>query len=224
MLTTNGRPATVGLMEARDEAWAIVIAGFWNRMIFSPTWVSEHLFPGAAEIERMVLLMPDAPLVYRNADLDLEVSNARLSIKPRRATADCLEIAAGMARVICRLLPNTPVVGAGINFGFEEALPEPELLELFNAADVAELAGDGWQVESRVLRRELSRDDRTLNLSLTFKDRGVVIDANFHRDARTAEAAGAGLQAGHVQESHDMLIALLQNAYGLERVAGGANV
>ncbi len=31
-------------MTPKEEAWSIVLVGFWNRMIFTPEWVGSNLF------------------------------------------------------------------------------------------------------------------------------------------------------------------------------------
>ena len=30
-------------MKAQTDGWSIVVAGFWNRMIFTPEWVTQKL-------------------------------------------------------------------------------------------------------------------------------------------------------------------------------------
>jgi hypothetical protein len=202
-------------MDARKGAWSVVVVGYWNRMIFSPEWVAEHLFK-TAEIEKLIPLMPDAPLIYQNNDVELHVLDTRVSVLARNSTLEGLTRAADMACAILDLLPNTPIQAVGINVGFDEPQPEDRLLELFNADDLAEINSEGWQIEKRILVRQLSRegDGRTLNLKLTFQPPEVMVDANFHQQVAKANEARDAL-TGRAAETHSILLTLLEAAYGL---------
>lgn len=52
-------------MTPKQEGWSVVLLGSWNRMIFTPEWVSARLFH-QPEIETFVALMPNMPLIYQH--------------------------------------------------------------------------------------------------------------------------------------------------------------
>ena len=117
---------------------------------------------------------------------------------------------------ILEALPHTPIRGAGINFGFLEKDPSPELVQLFKFTDTNRLADAEFVVSGAYLKRNLRFDeDRQLNLALELRsDDALSIDVNFHGEGSNAEATIQHLK-GHVVELKNRVIALLANAYGL---------
>jgi hypothetical protein len=172
-------------MKPNQDTWTIVVAGFWNRMIFMPEWVNSNLFH-AAELEKLVPMVPIAPLIYQDDDVRLMVDGQRLILNARKPTDACLGKAEGMATAVLNALPNTPINAVGVNFGFTEGNPGQDVLTLFNSACDPLITESGWQIQGRVLKRELQKDGRTLNLNLTYRDTVVSVDLNFHRQVKSA--------------------------------------
>lgn len=54
-------------MVPRHEGWTVVLAGHWNRMIFTPAWVGQHLFQAGQQLETLVAILPVLPLIYQDA-------------------------------------------------------------------------------------------------------------------------------------------------------------
>ncbi len=74
-------------MRPKRDGWNILLAGFWNRLIFTPDWVIPHFFPGEQEIETHVALLPILPIIYKTHGVSLEVSSTRLVLRPPIPTA-----------------------------------------------------------------------------------------------------------------------------------------
>ena len=64
------------------ETWGVVLAGHWNRMIFTPDWVSEKLFHEDV-IETEFALLPGFPVLYRHPQVLMEAVASRLVFRPR---------------------------------------------------------------------------------------------------------------------------------------------
>jgi hypothetical protein len=185
------------------------------RFIFTPEWVSPRLFqPG---FETYVALLPVLPIVYSDAAVVMEVSYARLLFRPRRLTDETsLLRAEEMARIVLRALPETPVQAVGINFSYVEDLPPDHLVAAFNDVDDVELGGLGWSIGERKLTRSLTRGLDLLNLSMTYKDKVVTFDLNFHSEATSnAAALDAVMERRALALMHDGQT-LLEETYRLE--------
>lgn len=210
-------------MEPRPNSWQIVVAGYWNRMIFSPEWVGQHLLQQEL-VDVLVPFVPDAPIIYRKNDIEIQIAATRLAVAARQTTEASLQSAEQMVCSILQHLPNTPISAVGVNLGFKDREPRNSLLGMFNLADDPDITTEGWRIEERQFVRRLTRDNQTLNLALSFKLAEVELDANFHSDTTSAHVA-RGLLNGHTAGMLGNLNALIHHVYGGEPanqlVAGG---
>jgi hypothetical protein len=203
-------------MKRKRSGWNIVVAGFWNRMIFTPEWVIPRLFP-EPQLETLVALLPVLPLIYRNEQVALEVTMTRLSFHPRQLGSDAsLLRAETMARTVLEALPETPLQAVGVNFAYKEEAPADHLVAMFNDADDVELAQQEWAIGERKITRKLTRGGKLLNLTLTYDGTAVSFDFNFHTDTTTNAAAQAAVARGRVIQLRDAALRLLQEAYHLD--------
>jgi hypothetical protein len=209
-------------MVSKAEAWNVVLAGFWNRSIFLPEWAFPRLFPGVAEpgneVTTEVALLPALPLIYRDAQVAMEISAGRLAFRPQVMNDECLLRCEAMARSMLQALPETPVHGIGINFGFREHLPPGHMVAMFNDVDDTELGHQGWVIGERKLIRELGRGDDLLRLGTTFGGEAVDFDFNFHNEAGVGANAVAlrAVEEGRILRLRDAAVSLLRETYHLE--------
>ncbi len=205
-------------MTPKLDAWGIVIAGHWNRMIFTPEWVSENLFQQDV-IETEIALLPILPVIYRHQQVVLEVSLPRLVFRPRFNTGESISEAEKMANIVLRALPNTPLMGVGINYSFVESEPNLRLVDLFNLGDSKAIAREEWTIPETKIWRKLTKEQETLNLSLAY-DGALSIDVNFHAETpgKTAVANKAALDAleNRSVRLRDMTIDFLATVYELK--------
>jgi len=207
-------------MIARAEGWNVVLAGFWNRSIFLPEWAFPRLFPRHAEpggeVQTEVALLQALPLIYRDAQVAMEISGGRLAFRPQALNDECLLRCELMARSMLQALPETPVHAIGINFGYREALPPGHVVAMFNDVDDAELDQQGWAIGERKLVRKLTRGDDTLSLTMTFGGEAVDFDFNFHTEAGANAATVRAVEEGRVLRLRDASVSLLRETYHLE--------
>jgi hypothetical protein len=207
-------------MIRKRSGWNIVLAGFWNRMIFTPEWVIPRLFP-EPQLETLVALLPVLPLIYRVDQVALEVTMTRLAFRPRKPGDDAsLLRAEKMARTVLQALPETPVQAVGVNFSFKDKNPAPPLVSMFNDTDDAELAAQDWSIGERKITRKLTRGGQMLNLTMTYTAGVVQFDFNFHSAATTGAEALAAVAEGKVLAHRDAALKLLGEAYHLESLDG----
>jgi hypothetical protein len=203
-------------MKRKRNGWNVVVAGFWNRMIFTPEWVTPRLFP-EPQIDTLVALLPVLPLIYRTEQVALEITMTRLSFRPRQLGIDAsLLRAETMARTVLGALPETPLQAVGVNFSYTEEVPGDHLVSMFNDTDDVELAQQEWAIGERKITRRLTRSGQLLNLTMTYDGQAVTFDFNFHNDTTTNAAAQAAVAAGRVIVLRDAALRLLREAYHLD--------
>jgi hypothetical protein len=211
-------------MISKFDTWGIVLAGHWNRMIFTPEWVGANLFH-QEEIETEIMLMPIFPIIYRHNQVVMEASGAKLIFRPRFNTEASLEAAEMMAVTVLDDLPNTPLIGVGTNFSFTEKAPSRGLLELFNLGDARQIARTGWETPETKVTRRLTGEPGTMLLTLGQDAEGVVnIDINFHTDTpgatKAANTTARKAVAGQVVKLRDAALSFLHNTYKLQLEEG----
>ncbi len=206
----------------------IVLAGHWNRMIFTPEWVGEKLFHEDIILTE-IAVVPGFPAIYRNNQVQLEASRARLLVRPRVDTPQAFRRSEGMAVEALAELPNTPLLGVGINFSFIENEAAPELLELFNLKDSGRIEKAGSEVADTRLVRTMTTEFGVMNLLLGYDTQRVVIDINFHTDpnsggtnALKANIAAREAIEGKILKLKQGCIKFLENIYDL-KLETGAN-
>lgn len=206
-------------MQKKPEGWNVVLAGFWNRMIFTPEWVGPRLFPDNPQIETVVALLPVLPIIYRDQQVSAEISSARIVCRPRDLESDeSIRRAGTIAGKILSELPETPIQGIGINFGFQEQAPTPDLLDLFTFADNNKLAQTGWETSERRIVRQLYHEGTTLNLSLSFNNDRLDIDCNFNFDPGEVDDTPKvdAVAPDRIIKLRDQAVTLLDQIYGLQ--------
>lgn len=201
-------------MVPKENAWSIVINGHWNRMIFTPNWIGKKIFDSDT-MERLVSMMPTAPVVYRKDDLRIAIGEERLVITLLKLNKTCMEDAEAIAVKILTLLSHTPVSTIGVNFGFTEESPSSPLLDLFAYRDNADIGTQEWDITQNKLTRCLKDGDgKLLNLTLSFDGTKVHFDANFHQAVNSAEEGAAAVNEC-TSVMYERFTKLLQEVYGL---------
>lgn len=207
-------------MRRKPEGSNVILAGFWNRLIFTPEWVAERVFHHA-NFDTYVALLPVLPIVFNDKVVSMEVSLARLLFRPMKPEDDeGLARAEQMAREVLKALPETPVQAVGVNFSYVEDFPPDQLVAVFNDNDPRDLGTMGWEIRERKLTRRLTRDGDTLNLTMTYDDKSVTFDLNYHTEAITNEAASRAVSEGRVAALRRQGLELLQGVYQLEMEGG----
>ena len=207
-------------MKRNAEGWNIVLAGLWNRAIFTPEWVNGLLFH-EPEVETLLSIMPYLPIVYRNREVAVEVSSVAIVFRPRRLDDACLLAAERMAHAVLDKLRDTPLLAIGVNFAFTEENPGPALVKQFDFADNGTIGAAGWDLQERRIVRKIRRNQSTLNLTLVFDGQTVTIEFNYHTDTNDNQTAREAI-SGHVLGLRDTAHELLSQVYHLD-VATGDN-
>jgi len=208
-------------MKRKAEGWNVILAGFWNRPIFTPEWVAERVFHHS-DFETYVASLPVLSIVFDDRVVSLEVSHAQLLFRPMKLADDeGLARAEQMAGDVLKALPETPVQAVGVNFSYIEDFPPDHLVAVFNDNDPRDLNTMGWTTNERKISRRLVQDDETLNLTITYDGKSVTFDLNYHTEATTNEVAGKAVRSGRVTTLRRQGFELIQRVFLLETEEGG---
>ncbi len=200
-------------MTPKENSWTIVIAGNWNRMIFSPNWVGKKIF-NAKEVEVRVPLQIANPIVYKFEDITLSINEARVTIGMLVLSDDCLTHGENIACMILQQLYHTPVSGIGVNFGFREDKPTKALNDALSHTDDLHISSV-WDIKRQELVRSLIKDSQILNMSIGSDNSGVEISANFHSEVKSANEAEEAIK-DKTLEMKSEFVKLIEQVYKLK--------
>lgn len=200
-------------MKPNINEWTIVITGNWNVAILNPEWVCGNIFE-EKEINVEVL--------FGAGQTGLKMSTGTVQIIPAPdrmifsalSTSDVDNAEKAAVRLL-RNLPVTPIRSIGVNFGFVEQEPGPDLLSLFDLEDKSKISDEGWKITETTLIRRLNLDDKVLNLRVSHGERGVSFHTNFHWDV-TAPDAAVSIIDGKAAQLGEQAREILKKIYGLE--------
>lgn len=199
-------------MIPKQDDWSIVIVGFWNQMIFSPSWIGKKIFD-VETVETLVPMQPKAPILFRTDDVSLSVEDKRIILNIRKSTNTCINSVEEMACKILEELPETPITAIGINFVFNEPEPDDEFLKIFNYIDDVRIGSTAWEIKSKKLTRKLVKDNEILNFAL-LRTGTIEINSNFHIKVKSAGEAKEAIE-GKVVNMKDTFLSFLSDAYDL---------
>jgi len=214
-------------MKARPAEWTVVLVGQWNPAVFNPEWIARHLNNGQPVTTEIATGAGGAGLAGWRllvGDLVIVPGLDRVTLGVRAATDDALKAMEAAAATILELLPHTPLVALGVNFGFEEAEPTEELLRMFRGDDLVRLAAR-YEVVRHEIRRAIKTESEVINLRVALGDGAVTLAVNFHRDLsgtpperRSLEARGA--LAGRVGAARRQALEMLSAGYSVQLEEG----
>lgn len=192
--------------------WSIVVAGQWNRAIFTPKWISGRLTQEQKLNLEIAVNNPSAPIRISFDNVILTVTSRRLQVSVERCEDVFMQKAQQVVQKVLQDLNHTPISGLGINFRFLCDAPSGKLLNTFDVRDLHELSDVGLSIQSTKISRVLKRENQTINLSLEFEAGKAVVAFNFHSSAKTAEQALASLNED-VIALKDTTIKILTDVY-----------
>jgi hypothetical protein len=196
------------------EAWTIVIPGAWNVRIFSPEWVSEHLLDGEKVDVEINLSSGLHQLRFSFNNIVFIPLNNKIIFGLKNYNNETLDKSENLAIKLLDILPQTPVNGLGINFGFKEDSPETNILSLFDINDISALSEYGCLLQKTEINRKFIFNDNIINLKHSFENGIAEIHLNYHYNIKSPKEATSIL--GHqVLTCRDLSYDFLSRIYGL---------
>jgi hypothetical protein len=166
--------------------WNVVVVGYWNPAILTPSGIARRLFeldegtPIAVEVPMDGL----APHRVRHDGIIVTADSGRLAISLEVPNLKNLERARQIAIRAIEKLPETPLTAAGFNIRLKLDDPPKQLFEA-TAADLDKLLSDtDFSIKTMSIRRSIEYGQGLLNLDISQKDGGdMKMEFNFHRQS-----------------------------------------
>ncbi len=162
--------------------WNVVVAGYWNPAILTPSGIALRLF-GLEKGTPILVELPLealAPTRVRHEGLTVTAEMGRLAVNADRATYGLLDRARQVAAKAIEDLPVTPLSAAGYNVRFRMSDPPDDLLTAMECGIDNSLSDAGFSIDARSLRRSLKLSPGIVNLSIEQEKEEVMVEFNFH--------------------------------------------
>ena len=164
-------------MKPRPNESSLVVAGSWNRYIFTQRWVFNNL---ADESDvRMEFPVNDLALPYRYIfnGITFTPSSDRIILSPHDYEEISLEKANELAIIIVEMLPETPYKAFGINLSYV-CDSKSQVIEDLNSILARSFTDTvtGLSIERQFRIDELC----VLNLIITEFNDGAIVNFNYH--------------------------------------------
>jgi hypothetical protein len=208
-------------MKAVSGDWTIVLAGSWNMAILNPSWMAREIFCADPITVEVVVGEGTLALRYSHHNVAITPHPERIIFNATDASEAGLQTVEELACRLLEKLPVTPLVGVGINFGFEEDDVRRDVSEIFNIRDTGKFAEHNLPVSrSSIIRQIDDYDDRQINFRMSLENAILRMHFNFHKPVEAGPQAIAALR-GKAVEYKDFSLSLLRTLYDLE--IGGPN-
>jgi hypothetical protein len=164
----------------------VVLPGAWNVAILTPDGVRKRLLdlPEGTPVEVQVMLDRPGPHRVVSGGLVITPSPSSLDVGSTMMTEGNLRAACKLASKALKVLPETPVVAAGVNIRYHfDTLPDV-VLEMVSSSFDEVLSDADFKIESGMTRRSLGLDGGRVNLEVAWGEpEGATLVLNFHRDS-----------------------------------------
>ena len=168
--------------------WNVVVLGYWNRAILTPSGIATRLFglDTGTPVEVLIAIDTVAPHQVKYKGLTVVVGGDRLIVLPEKRDFQELQRAKEIAGRALTDLPATPVIAAGINVKYSCREPMEALQDVTrNEWWDTQLSDKKYEIKGRSLSRSLGFGDGQINFSVTEESKGTfVVQFNFHRESR----------------------------------------
>ncbi|OEU73379.1 MAG: hypothetical protein BA869_04945 [Desulfuromonadales bacterium C00003107] len=201
-------------MKIKDMSWSIVLAGKWNRFIISPEWAAKNIFK-EEKIKVEMAIGLGAPPRFSSSEIMMIPSEDRVAFHLLDHSDECLQKAEELAVSLLTILNHTPVNALGVNFGFIEAAPNDDLMELFAFEDNDSFIEQGYSIkDTNIIRKLEIEPESSLNLTMGAIEAGLGFDFNFHYEVNSTKEA-ADILKGKLLSNKEVALNLLQANYKL---------
>lgn len=174
-------------MSTTPYDWNVVIAGFWNRAIFTPQGIALRLFdiPEGTPIAVEVPMDGVGAYRVRHEGLSVSLQSVRLIVGSDVSDFAGLEKAMRIAARAIEWLPHTPFIAAGMNIRYRQEAIDPALAKLTEILLLAELSDIGFTVPQRTVQLSLNFEQGLINIGVQTAITGECeTTLNFHRESK----------------------------------------
>ena len=168
-----------------------VLAGAWNRAIFTPQWVTQNILGTRPEVALQV--GGEFAIQMTTADVQMIYQTGRVQFAPRREDEAAFDAATAAARALLNRLSHTPVNAVGLNFVFVVDEPASRVQRYLTQVAVPfHVHGSFGPLGVGVRAVVPNPPDGEINLLLDAGPTGLGLEVNYHWNTRGADA-GVGV-------------------------------
>jgi len=202
-------------MIIKKEGYNIVIVGGWNKSIFTPQWVSSKLFKKSGILYEFPLNI-NAPPRYTDNEVRLFIETNKIILSALVPSDENLNKIEQLAINVVELLPHTPVISFGINFGFVEDIEKSSILNNFNINDNADITEIMGEIIETNITRTIKIENVLLNFNIIKNQQKISIDFNIHFTINEAlDVKNIFIKKSFIKYKNEIL-SILKNLYDLE--------
>lgn len=149
--------------------WTVVVIGFWNRAILTPSWVATKLIglPEGTPINVLVPMDVIGPVQISHDDIVVIPSSGNLVIQATKCNYPTLRSAMTVATNTLTELPRTPVSAAGYNVRFRCKDAVGQIEEVLTSDWDNRISDEKITILERKFIRTLEWRDGTIKLFVT---------------------------------------------------------
>ncbi len=174
------------MVELTRYHWNVVVVGFWNRAILTPSGIARYVLE--LESERGFTVRVPASFGIGSPqvcfeDVIISLEGTSLIVQAQKEEWPTLEKAMAYASAAITNLPETPFSAAGFNVRFR-ADEQSELLLQHTATQLDEaLPLGGFTISDRSLARTIQFGDGVIRLQVGTDAEHTDVSLNFHRQS-----------------------------------------
>lgn len=200
-----------------ENIGTLIIYGKWNKNLLTPNWVQKNIFKeesDSIQVEFNIIDIEQSPrYIYKNVKFIPSWNN--VSIQASEYSDEIFITIEGLAKELCKKLPETPVLAIGYNFVYSENISSlDEIDKLFNYDDTSILSRLNLTIKNPSLTRQIENKGGILNFTISQKDSDVLFKFNFHYDINNNEEIDAVLD-GRILKDKETAEKILIDGYGL---------
>lgn len=173
-------------MSVEPFDWNVVVVGYWNLAILTPSGIARRLF----ELDEGTPIAVEVPMDghaahrVRHEQIIVTAEPGRLALMVGVPSLHNLERARQIAIRAMEKLPETPLAGAGFNIRLKLDDPPEQLLSATTAGADTMLSDAGFTIKTRTIHRSIEKGHGFLNLEIRQDDGAETkIIFNFHRQS-----------------------------------------
>jgi len=195
-------------MQAVPEKSTLVLAGAFNPAILTPPWIARNILdrPEGEQfpVQMLAQIAGFTQLPRFSFDgLSFSPSFQNVTFFLQGLDDSACERVCDVASRILRLLPHTPVIGVGFNFGFTTQQPGVGLLRLLAVSTAgADALAEGSEILSRSWVNLVRWQGALVTVQAQISGADTAVNLNFHYEVQTAAAADQILQRQNVYAAH----------------------
>jgi hypothetical protein len=198
-------------MKIKEDHPNIVIAGKWNKYIFTTDWVMRYLLPDET-LQMEIPLNIDGSHRISSGKIRILLQDNRLSLIAIKQDDDTLEMIQAIAIKLTDYLPHTPVNAFGINFNYFEPINDT-LAKLLVLSDTEKYIEKKIETLNIQHRRCFKIDDKTINLYITNDMTNVAFEINYHYDVSSLLDVKEKINSNSILDLKNHSIELLKEVY-----------